>query len=116
MTGQPWPPPEDQIWLVHGTKGAVVRGVDLDGAERTSVAIAIEARLNLDPRDVEDQRTYVLDAPDLVELLAGLMLCGNQAFGSAFMMSSFGDVLGVSPRVRQETIDAVERAIDGLDV
>ena len=68
MTGARWQPEPDSVWLVHGTAGAVVSSVTLDGDPRTCVAIRLDARLNLDPRDVEDVRTYILDAPDWKKL------------------------------------------------
>jgi hypothetical protein len=110
-----WPPAADEVWLVMGSMGAVVSALDDDGTVIRGVALRLEAHLNLDPRNVIEERTFVLDEDHLVELIAGLMMCGTEAFGSASMMRAFGDRLGVRPDVRQATIAAVERAIDELE-
>jgi hypothetical protein len=104
-----WPPPLDEVWLVHGTMGKVVRAREVTGEVVAAVAVRIGSALNLD--GTEDDRTYVLGVDELVGLLGGLMRCGHEAFGQGTLMSAMADSLGISPQDRDRTAEAVERAV-----
>jgi len=93
-----WPPEADHLWLVHGTMGAPIAGLDGDGAGRY-VLLRIGAKRNHGTD--QDDRTYILGLEELTSILSGLISMGSVAFGRDALTEAMATALHLTPADRQ---------------
>jgi hypothetical protein len=94
-----WPPDTRDLWLLHGTMGAPIGGVDEDGAGRY-VLLRLAAKRN--HSDTQDDRTYLLGLDEVVSVLSGLISLGNVAFGRDALREAMAVALHMSDEDRRE--------------
>ena len=109
---QDWPPPAEAMWLVHGTMGAPVAGLDEDGGGRY-VLLRIGARRNHGAD--QDDRTYVLGVREAASILSGIISVGNAAWGRDAMAEAMAEALHLTDEDRRAAAeDAARRLRDDL--
>lgn len=93
-----WPPEAGDTWVVHGTMGAPVNGLDADGAG-AYVLLRIGARRNLG--DDQDDRTYVLGVTEAASILSGIISMGNLAWGRDALQDAMAAALHMTDEDRR---------------
>lgn len=105
-----WPPPNDAIWLLHGTMGAPIGALGEDGAGRY-VLLRLAAKRNHGTE--QDDRTYLLGIDEVASVLSGLITMGNAAFGRDALQDAMAAHLRLTDDDRRAAaMDAAERLRD----
>jgi hypothetical protein len=112
-TSAEWPPPADELLIIDGTMVSPATGVNDDGA---SPVVLVRMGAHLPGSDVaaEHDVTYVVDIERVAGLLTGLIGSAHAAFGRGAVQRLVADSLGISPELRDKSVDAVNDALDGL--
>jgi hypothetical protein len=96
------------MWLVHGSMGAPIGGLDDEGAGRY-VLLRIGAKRN--HSSDQDDRTYLLGIDEAASILSGLISLGNMAWGRDALTDAMASALHMTEDDRRA---AAEAAIERL--
>lgn len=107
----PWgdgPPGAGDLWLVHGSMGTIMAGIDPSGGGRY-VLLRIGSRRN--HHDTQDDRTYALGLEETASIVSGLISLGNLAFGRAALTEAMATELGMTQDDRREAAAEAARRL-----
>jgi hypothetical protein len=101
-----FPLPED-LWLVRGSMGGVIQGIDSHNEHATLVMMRLQSVEN--GGDRTDDRIYLLDLENCAQLMAGLQTVTGTAWSRSVVLDAVADALGISV---EDKLRALDRAAE----